>query len=121
MTGTARLDALFSPRAIAVVGASANPKSIGGQPVAILREAGYKGAVKLGVSSLAGLKAATLEVVANARRYHAGARIDGLLIAEMARGAEVISGVINDKFFGPTVMSGMGGVVAADALAVLRS
>jgi len=68
------------------------------------------GAVKLGINSLNDLKAAANDVMANARRYHVGARIDGVLVAEMAHGTEVIIGAVSDKFFGPVVMFGMGGV-----------
>ena len=68
------------------------------------------GAVRLGVRSLDELKSAAREVIANARRYHAGARIDGVLVAEMATGTEVIVGVVNDRCFGPVVMFGLGGV-----------
>jgi acetyltransferase len=35
-----------------------------------------------------------------------------VLIAEMAAGTEVIIGVVNDKYFGPVVMFGLGGVFA---------
>lgn len=68
------------------------------------------GAVRLNINSLDELKAAAAEIIASARRYHAGAHIDGVLVAEMARGTEVIIGVINDAFFGPVVMFGLGGV-----------
>src|SRR6187551_905625 len=36
---------LFNPRAIAVVGASSDPQRIGGQPVKILQDTGYRGAI----------------------------------------------------------------------------
>jgi acyl-CoA synthetase (NDP forming) len=39
------LDALFSPRSIAVVGASQNPQKVGGMPVQLLRRLGYAGAI----------------------------------------------------------------------------
>lgn len=41
----ARLDALFAPRSIAIVGASANPLRIGGRPLRYLLEYGYQGAI----------------------------------------------------------------------------
>jgi acyl-CoA synthetase (NDP forming) len=69
------------------------------------------GAVRIGINNLDELKAAAEKVIANARRYNAAARIDGVLLAEMAHGTEVIIGVINDKFFGPVVMLGLGGVI----------
>jgi acyl-CoA synthetase (NDP forming) len=68
------------------------------------------GAVRLNVRSLDELKAAAHEVIANARRYHSGARIDGVLLAEMVAGTEVIVGAVNDPCFGPVVMFGLGGV-----------
>jgi acyl-CoA synthetase (NDP forming) len=39
------LDALFSPRSIAIVGASATPTKIGGVPVAYLKSLGYRGRI----------------------------------------------------------------------------
>jgi acetyltransferase len=62
------------------------------------------------VQSLDELKAAAAEVVTNARRHMPEARINGVLLAEMAAGTEVIIGVVNDPYFGPVVMFGMGGV-----------
>ena len=45
-------------------------------------------------------------------RYKPEAHINGVLVAEMATGTEVIIGAVNDKFFGPVVMFGLGGVFA---------
>ena len=59
-------------------------------------------AVRLDVSNLADLKAAAAAVVANAVRYKPGAQINGVLLAEMAAGTEVIIGVVNDQFRSPT-------------------
>jgi acyl-CoA synthetase (NDP forming) len=70
------------------------------------------GAVRLNVQNLAELKEAAAAVVANAKRYKPAAHINGVLVAEMAAGTEVIIGVVNDKFFGPVVMFGVGGVFA---------
>jgi len=71
------------------------------------------GAVKLGVASDAELAAAYEEVVANARAYKSGARIEGVLVAEMAgKGIETILGAVNDPLFGPAVMFGLGGIFA---------
>ena len=69
------------------------------------------GAVRLNVQNLVDLKEAAATVVANARRYKPAAQINGVLLAEMAAGTEVIIGVVNDKFFGPVVMFGLGGVL----------
>ena len=68
------------------------------------------GAVKLGISDLAGLKQAAREVVAAAKRHKPDARIDGVLVQEMASGTEVIAGVVNDASFGPVVTFGLGGI-----------
>ena len=69
------------------------------------------GAVKLGIASLDALKAAAREVVANAKRYKPDARIDGVIVQQMASGQEVIVGAINDPFFGPVVTLGLGGIL----------
>ena len=68
------------------------------------------GCVRLGVAGLLGLKAAAREVEDNARRHHPEARIDGILVTEMARGTEVIVGAVVDPVFGPVVMFGLGGI-----------
>ena len=68
------------------------------------------GAVRLGVQDLAGLKQAAREVVAAARKHHPDARIEGILVQEMATGLEVIVGAVNDATFGPTVAFGLGGI-----------
>jgi acyl-CoA synthetase (NDP forming) len=70
------------------------------------------GAVRLGIGDLAGLKQAAREVVASARKYRRDARIDGVLVQEMAAGLEVIAGAVNDAYFGPTITFGLGGVHA---------
>ena len=68
------------------------------------------GAVRLNIADLAGLKQAAREVVAAARKFKPGARIDGVLVQEMASGLEVIVGAVNDPFFGPTIAFGLGGI-----------
>jgi len=70
------------------------------------------GAVRLGVRTLDELKAAAREVLRAARDYRPDARIDGVLVSEMAEGEEAIVGVVNDRYFGPLVMFGLGGVFA---------
>ena len=69
------------------------------------------GAVRLGIQSLADLKRSAPEVLAAAKQYRADARIDGILLQEMASGLEVIVGAVNDACFGPTVAFGLGGVL----------
>ncbi len=68
------------------------------------------GAVCLGVRNLKALKQAAHDVVAAARRHQPEARVGGVLVTEMAHGVEVIIGAVNDPFFGPVVMFGLGGV-----------
>ncbi|WP_321528427.1 acetate--CoA ligase family protein [Sedimenticola selenatireducens] len=51
------------------------------------------------------------EILANALRYQADARIEGVLLVPMAEpGVEVIIGVTQDRQFGPVMMFGLGGV-----------
>jgi acetyltransferase len=69
------------------------------------------GGVKLGVARETVARAA-LAVVENAARAVPGAAIEGVLVAEMAEGLEVLIGVINDPSFGPVVALGLGGVLA---------
>jgi acyl-CoA synthetase (NDP forming) len=70
-------------------------------------------AVRLGIASDAELAAAYDEVITNARTHQRGARIEGVLVQEMARdGVEAILGVVNDPLFGPAVMFGLGGIFA---------
>lgn len=68
------------------------------------------GGVRVGIASVAELKQAAAEIAAAARRHRPDARIEGVLVAEMARGVEVIAGAVNDRYFGPVVMFGLGGV-----------
>jgi acyl-CoA synthetase (NDP forming) len=46
-TGTNALRALFSPRSIAIIGASDDPSSLSGRPLEILRQHGYAGEIHL--------------------------------------------------------------------------
>ena len=68
------------------------------------------GVVRLNVRSLDELKSAARELVAAAKKHNANARIDGVSIQEMASGLEVIAGAVNDRFFGPVVVFGLGGI-----------
>ncbi len=69
------------------------------------------GGVKLGLLDVKSAAAAALEVVANARKSSPKARIDGVLVSEMAGGLEMLVGVVNDPSFGPCVAVGLGGVL----------
>ena len=68
------------------------------------------GGVRLAVAA-ADLAKAAVEVIANGRAYKKDARIDGVLVSEMARGLEALIGVVNDPGFGPAVAFGLGGVL----------
>ncbi len=68
------------------------------------------GAVRLNVRDLDGLKQAAREVLATARKYKPDARIEGVLVQEMATGTEIIAGAVNDACFGPTIAFGLGGI-----------
>lgn len=70
------------------------------------------GAVRVGIRSLDELKNAVREMREAALRYRPDARIDGVLLQEQVTGTEVIAGAVNDPFFGPTVVFGLGGVFA---------
>lgn len=69
------------------------------------------GAVRLGLADAPAVEAAAVDVLANARCAVPDAKIDGVLVAEMAHGIEVLIGVVNDEAFGPTVAVGLGGVL----------
>ena len=68
------------------------------------------GAVRLGVPNLDDLKVKAHEVIAATRRFNPDARIDGVLVQEMAQGVELIAGGVNDPVFGPYVVLGTGGI-----------
>jgi len=71
------------------------------------------GGVRLNVRNADQLRNAAAEIMSNARRWSPEARLDGLLVSEMAgRGVEMIVGVVNDPIFGPVVALGLGGVLA---------
>ena len=69
------------------------------------------GAIRLHIRDIAEFRRAARDVIAAARRYRPGARIDGVLAQQMASGTEVIIGAVDDPYFGPTVMFGLGGVL----------
>ena len=69
------------------------------------------GAVRLNLSNAMEIRSAYEEVVAAARRYDAGATINGVLVQQMApRGIEMMLGVANDPIFGPVVAVALGGI-----------
>jgi acyl-CoA synthetase (NDP forming) len=68
------------------------------------------GAVVLHIRDMAALRAAATQVLASAKRHDPKARIDGVLVQEMASGVEAIIGAVDDAHFGPVVLFGLGGV-----------
>lgn len=70
-------------------------------------------AIRLNIKSDAELMPAYEEVLSNARAYNKNARLEGVLVQEMAgAGVEAILGAVNDPLFGPAVMFGLGGIFA---------
>ena len=70
------------------------------------------GGVKLNITDTEQAQRAFEEIVANGLRFNADARIDGVLMQEMAgKGVEVIIGCARDPKFGPIVMFGLGGTL----------
>lgn len=69
------------------------------------------GCVFLSINSLEDAKEKFNLILQNAKKYNANAKIDGILIQEMAeKGLEVIIGMKRDPQFGPVIMTGMGGI-----------
>ncbi len=68
------------------------------------------GGVELGVAPEA-LAEAARTIMDNATKAVPTAKIDGVLVSEMAQGLETLIGVVNDEAFGPAVALGLGGVL----------
>lgn len=69
------------------------------------------GAIRLSVSGDDAVRSAFDEVVAAARRYAPEAKLNGVLVQEMApEGVELIVGALRDPIFGPVVVLGLGGI-----------
>ncbi|MBC8752354.1 MULTISPECIES: acetate--CoA ligase family protein [Paraburkholderia] len=69
--------------------------------------------VVLSLRDAASVREAFEHVVANARRYDAEARIDGVVVQKMighSDAVEMVVGLNQDPVFGPVVMVGMGGI-----------
>jgi acetyltransferase len=68
------------------------------------------GGVRLKISSVEQARQAFGEIVENVRGSNPAARLDGVLVEEMAKGGvEVILGATRDPRFGPICMFGLGG------------
>ncbi len=69
------------------------------------------GGVKVGMGDEAEVRRAFADIMASAHAYDADARLDGVLVQQMApQGREIIIGVNRDAQFGPVIMFGLGGV-----------
>jgi succinyl-CoA synthetase beta subunit len=69
------------------------------------------GCVKLHLASPPDVAGACAEVLANARFHFPEARVDGVLVQQMApAGVEIIAGGVHDPSFGPVLMAGLGGI-----------
>jgi acetyl-CoA synthetase (ADP-forming) len=66
--------------------------------------------VKLNICNPKQVEKTYTELIENAKKYKKSAKINGVLIQEMAKGKEVIIGTSRDPQFGPTIMFGLGGV-----------
>jgi acyl-CoA synthetase (NDP forming) len=71
------------------------------------------GGVALDIANATAVRNAFRQILANAADKAPSARVDGVLVAEMAKGGtELILGVSRDPVFGPVVMVGFGGIYA---------
>jgi len=69
------------------------------------------GGVRLSVEGAVAIAEAFEAIVKSARQYAPQAKINGVLVQEMARpGVEMMLGVIRDPVFGPIVVVGLGGI-----------
>ncbi|MFA6322895.1 MAG: acetate--CoA ligase family protein [Candidatus Buchananbacteria bacterium] len=68
------------------------------------------GGVKVNIKTPKDLKIALADMKKTLNKNMKGAKIDGFLVGEMAKGLEIILGVKQDPQFGPLVMVGAGGI-----------
>ncbi len=69
------------------------------------------GGVKVNLKNPQEVAAAYRQIIENAKKYKADAKIVGVLVQEMApQSTEVIVGAIQDPQFGQTIMFGLGGI-----------
>lgn len=69
------------------------------------------GGIRLGVEGATAITEAFDAIVKSAKQYAPQAKINGVLVQEMARpGVEMMLGVIRDPVFGPIVVVGLGGI-----------
>ena len=69
------------------------------------------GAIRLNVQGDEAIRTAHNDVMNAARRYKPDAKLDGVLVQEMApAGVEMMLGLVNDPVFGPVVVAALGGI-----------
>jgi acetyltransferase len=69
------------------------------------------GGVKLNINNSEEVRVTFKQILTNAKRYRADARIDGVLVERMVKkGFELLVGAKKDPIFGPVVVFGRGGV-----------
>jgi acetate---CoA ligase (ADP-forming) len=69
------------------------------------------GGVRVNIATKGEAFTAYRELLENAQRHRPGAKIQGVLVAPMAKkGVEIIIGTLSDATFGPMVMVGLGGI-----------
>ena len=70
------------------------------------------GVIRLNLKSADEVKAAYDAVLANAKKYKADAKLNGVLVQPMvSAGTEMMAGGKVDELFGPLVVAGLGGVM----------
>jgi acyl-CoA synthetase (NDP forming) len=100
-----------SEDAVAAAGRLGYPVAVKIESPDILHKTEAEG-VRLGLADAAAVASAYSAVIAAARAYRPGARIDGVLLQAMSAGTvEFVIGLKRDAVFGTVVMAGLGGVL----------
>lgn len=69
------------------------------------------GAIRLGLQGDDAVRQGYIDVVAAAQRHSPEAKLNGVLVQEMASsGTEMMLGIVRDPVFGPVVAAGLGGI-----------
>ena len=109
--------ALPASRAVATAEEAATAAAAIGFPVALkirspdILHKTEAGGVRLDLRSRAEVRDAADALLAAARATHPDARIEGLLVQQMAAGVEAIVGARSDPLYGPLLLIGAGGVL----------
>jgi acyl-CoA synthetase (NDP forming) len=109
--------ALPASRAVATAGEAEAAAEAMGFPVALkirspdILHKTEAGGVMLDLRSRAEVREAAGALIAGARATHKDARIEGLLVQQMASGIEAIIGARSDPLYGPLLLVGAGGVL----------